>query len=171
MEGPTGQNLGSSMKSDTAQDIESQLQKMGYILATPANPPIPSYYGLEDGTILSVLARINYVLVNTSESGTGAVNHTMDVGAFVPPDKRLHVPTPNKSPTIVNQDIKCIRLREEFNDYKVGDDIVVSAKAVVAQVDATDMCSNKGEPIYNVNAHPIIKVVDKRHHPFAQDMR
>ena len=143
---------------------------MGYILATPVNTPIPSYYELGDGTILSVLARINHILIKGS--GTGAVNHSMDIMAFAP--RRHKSPPaiqPNRPPNIVDQDIKCTPLREGFNDYNAGDDIVVSAKAVVAQVAVTDVYSNEGEPVYSINAQPIIKVVYKRQQPFASDMR
>lgn len=145
---------------------------MGYLLATPTRPPTPSYYELGDATILSVLANINHVLIDEPESGAGAINHNIDIRVFVPRRYKTHKPIQlDRLPTIIDQDLKCTPLKEEFNEYTVGKDITISAKAVVGQVAKTDAYSNAGEPIYNVSAQPVIKVVDKRRQSFAPDMR
>ena len=167
---PTVQQRWNRLVSDTPQSIMARIQNMGYIPAIPVGTPIPSYYELGDGTVLGVLARVNHILIKGS--GMGAVNHSMDVMVFAPRRDKHHPPAqPNRPPTIVDQDVKCTALREEFNDYNIGSDLVVSAKAVVAQVAVTDLYNNEGEPIYNINAQPIIKVVDKRQQPFTPDMR
>ena len=89
------------MRSNRSGGIEPRIHDMGYILATPADTPIPSYYELGDGTILSVLARIDHILVK--ESGTGAVNHTMGIMAFVPRRHQSPPPMqPNMTPNIVD---------------------------------------------------------------------
>lgn len=136
---------------------------MGYLIATPINPPIASFYKLEDGTILSALVRINHVLTDPSGSALGAVNHGIDLQTFVPSrSKSPRLLQQNQSPTIIDQDVKCITIREEFNDYTVGDDIMVSAKAVVGQVMKTDAHTQLGEPIYNINVQPMIKTVTNK---------
>ena len=141
-------------------------------MATPVSTPVPSYYELGDATILSVLVNINHVLIEKPESETGAINHSMDIRAFVPRRYKNREPLqPGQLPNMIDQDVKCTPLREEFNDYMVGEDIVISAKAVVGQVVKTDAYSNAGEPIYNVGAQPVIKVVDKTRGSFAPDMR
>ena len=149
-------------------DVEEQIRNMGYALATPIVPPIPSLYELGDKTILSVLARINHILTSTTGSGNNTINHSMDIRVFAPHrHKTRKTIRPNQQPNIIEPDIKCVRLREEFNDYTAGDGIVVSAKAVVGQVAKTDAYDNTGEPVYIVNALPAIKVVDKRLQSFA----
>lgn len=153
-------------------EIAEHVQAMGYILAVPKSTPVPSYYKLGDGTILSVLVKINHVLTDASESGTGAINHSTDIHAYVPHRYRPHISTqPDRPPAIVDQDVECTTLREAFNDYAIGEDITISAKAVVAQVAKTDAYSNAGEPVYSLNVQPVVKVVDKRRQPFAPDMR
>ena len=65
---------------------------MGYALATPIRPPIPSFYELGDKTMLSVLVRINYMLINAPESGAGTINHSVDMHVFGP--QRYKMPKP-----------------------------------------------------------------------------
>ena len=144
---------------------------MGYILAIPKNTPTPSYYKLGDGTILSVLVNVNHVLMDTPKSGGGIINHSTNIQAYVPHRYKTGEPTQlDRSPAIVDQDVECTPLREEFNDYVVDNNITISVKAVVGQVAKMDTYSNAGEPVYNINVQPVIKVVDKRQ-PFAPDMR
>lgn len=153
-------------------DIEKLVLEMGYVLAVPKSTPTPSYYRLGDGTILSVLVNINHVLTDALESGVGAINHNTDIRVYVPHRYKTHKPAqPDRPPNIVDQDVECTPLMEGFNDYAVGKDIIISAKAVVGQVAKMDTYSNAGEPIYNLNVQPVIKVVDKRQQSFAPDMR
>ncbi len=48
--------------SITLEEINQDIQDRDYILATPQNKIIPSFYKLEDDTILSVVYKINHVL-------------------------------------------------------------------------------------------------------------
>ena len=153
-------------------DVERQIQDMGYILATPIKSPMPSLYKLDDGTILTALIKVNHILTGVSRLGTGAVNHSTDIRVFAPSrNKAAKHMRPDQPPTIIDQDIQCTPLREEFNDYAVGANIIVSTKAVVGQVAKTDLHSEVGEPVYNINVQPVIKIVDKSQQPFAPDMR
>lgn len=153
-------------------DVDEIVRSMGYILATPKSTPTPSYYQLGDGTILSALIKVNHVLTDAPESGGGAINHSTEIHVFAPHRRKPRKPMqPNQPATIIDQDVQCTPITEEFNDYAVGKDIVVSAKAVVGQVTKTDTYSNEGEPVYSINVQPVIKVVDKRRLPFAPDMR
>ncbi len=163
-----GLSVWRGMKSNMVPGIASKIEVMGYILAIPAHTPVPSYYELEDGTILSVLTRINHALV--SRSG-GAVSHSTETFAFTPHRHMSPKPTQPKPPTIIDQDVKFTLLREEFNEYSVGNDITVSAKAVVSQVAKFDTYSDEGEPIYSVNSQPVFKVVDKRRQPISSGQK
>lgn len=154
------------------EDIARHIQDMGYILATPTRPPTPSYYKLGDSTILSVLISINHILMDKPESGAGSINHSMNIQVFVPRRYKMDKPVqPGRQPNIIEQDVKCTPLKEEFNEYAVGPDIIIGVKPAIAQVVKTDAYSNAGEPIYNINVQPVIKVVDKRQQAFASDMR
>ena len=109
------------------------------------------------------MVSVNYILSDMPDSGTGLVNHRISIDTFVPNrNKTTNAIPPNKSPTIINQDVKYETVREEFNDYAVGNSIVVSAKAVLGQIRKTDSYNQVGEPIYDLNVQPIIKIVDKR---------
>ena len=144
-------------------NVENVIQDMGYVMARPKSIPIPSYYKLEDGNILSVLVRINYVLMNASESSDGSVNYSTDIHVFSPNKHKSYKSTSsNRPPAITNQDVKYTSIKEGSNDYVVGEDIIVSVKAVVAQIAKTDAYSNEGEPIYNINVQPMFKLIDKR---------
>lgn len=153
-------------------DVEGVVQDMGYILAVPKNTTTPSYYKLGDGTILSALVKINHILIDAPESGGGVINHSIDIRVYVPHRLKTSKHTqPNRPLSIVDQDVDCTIINEVFNDYAVGNDITVSAKAVVGQVIKTDAYSNEGEPVYNINVQPVIKVVDKRQQWSASNMR
>ena len=153
-------------------DVEKLIRSMGYISATPKSTPTPSYYKLEDGTILSVLINVNHVLMDTPKSGGGIINHGTDIRVYVPNRYKTNKTTqPDRSPAIVNQDIGCTPLREEFNNYTVDNNVTISVKAVVGQVVKMDAHNNVGEPVYNIDVQPVIKVVDKRQQPPAPDIR
>lgn len=155
-----------------ATDIMDLVRDMGYIVAIPKSTPTPSYYQLGDGTILSVLIKVNHLVTDSPQSGEGAINHSTEIQVFAPNrHKSRRIPSQNQQPNIIDQDIACTTIKEEFNDYLVGKNIIVSAKAVVGQIAKTDTYNNEGEPVYSINVQPVIKVVDKRRRPFTPDMR
>lgn len=150
------------------QDITETIQNMGYTLAIPKSTPTPSYYKLGDGTILSVLTKANYILTNALKSGSAAINHSTEIRVFTPQKNRQYKPIQsNQPPAIIDQDVKCTPIKEEFNDYAVGKHITISIKAVVGQVVKMDAYNNEGEPIYSVDIQPVVKVVDRRHQSSA----
>ena len=65
-------------------DVTEAVRDMGYVLATPKSTPTPSYYKLVDGTILSALIKVNYILMDTSDPGSGAINHSTEIYVFAP---------------------------------------------------------------------------------------
>ena len=122
--------------------------------------------------ILSALIKVNYILMNTSDPGSGAINHSIEMHVLSPRRQKPRKPLqPNQPPTIIDQDVKCTPIKEEFNDYTAGKYITISVKAVVGQVAKMDAHSNEGEPIYSINVQPVIKVVDKRCQSFVSDMQ
>lgn len=48
--------------------------------------------------------------------------------------------------------------REEWNEYKVDDTIKVMIKPVLVQVMRTGNLDPRGDPIYNVNIQPIMRI-------------
>ena len=60
-------------------------------------------------------------------------------------------------PSIINEDVQCDILREEFNVYTLSNNTVMSVKTVVGQVRKTDAYNDRGEPIYNVDCQPVLK--------------
>lgn len=139
---------------------------MGYIIATPQKIPIPSFYKLGDGTILSVLTRINHLLQDSFNPNKVSINSSVDIHIFVdgknrnPSDKQLSMGKISPS-SIIDDDLHCEPLREEFNVYNLSNDKIMSVKTVVVQVKKTDLYNDAGEPIYKVDSQPITKFKDK----------
>lgn len=147
------------------EEIEENIQSMGYVTAKPQSLPIPSYYKLGDGTIISVLIRINQISQDPDDRKRTLVKFSTDVRIFTDPKDRNPAgkqPSPqNPVPSIIDDDMECIRLREDFNRYDLSDGQVMSVKAVVFQVQKTDMHDSNGEPIYRVHSTRIVKFTEK----------
>lgn len=148
------------------KEIQKEVQCMGYITAVPQRTLIPSFYRLGDGTILSVLIKINHLLQKQSNPNSVAINSTIDVHVFVSQDKRnpsgkqLDLSESTIS-SIVDDDVDCKTLREEFNVYNLSNGYILSVKTVVGQVRKTDRYNPEGEPIYDIDSQPVIKFKKK----------
>ena len=144
------------------EEVEKEIQSMGYITVTP-RVINPSFYKLSDGTIIRVIAHINYLTPDPkSEQGFG-VNSLNNVSAFVPKEKRnptLYKPyNPSELQTeIKDPDMEPITLKEDFSVYDLSNGLVMSVKSVVSEISKTAFYTPEGEPVYIVNNVPIVKI-------------
>ncbi len=151
------------------EEIQKDIQAMGYITATPRKTPMPSLYKLNDGTILSITTHINHFIQDPLNPNNASVNMTPpQLLVFVPPDKRnLHGKQggPNVSVTITDEDVEYDTLKEDFNVYDLSNGAVFSIKTVLGQVQKTDLHTPIGEPVYNINSQPIIRIKTNNKRP------
>lgn len=143
-------------------EIYKNIQDMGYITTTSRHAPVPSFYKLSDGTILSLITHINHLVQNPINPNDASANLTTpQVLAFVPQNKRDpsgKQAGKNASMTIINEDVDYETLNENFNVYDLSNGTVLSIKTVLGQVQKTDLHTDMGEPIYTINSQPVIKV-------------
>ena len=147
------------------EEIFKEIKGMGYVTSTPRKILQPSFYKLGDGTILSVLIRINHLVVDPFNPNSVSLNSVNNVHVFVEKSKRQPgtESKPHKdSISIIDDDVECTTLREEFNVYDLSNGDTMSVKSVLGQVRKTNMFSNNGEPIYNIDLQPIIKIKRKK---------
>jgi hypothetical protein len=139
--------------------ILEQVKKMGYLLVTPEKIS-PSYYKLKDGTIISALVVPNYMIKDPNGVGGNTANVIL---AFVPPELRKPESFVPFMPTeiqknIIDDDLEFETLLENFSVYKLSDGATLSIKSIVSQIGKTKLFTQAGEPIYNVNVAPAVKV-------------
>ncbi len=140
----------------------NQITNMGYIETIPLKPIIPSFYKLEDGTIISVLCKLTHIL--KASTGTKHMNLIIndEVHVFVPPEKRIVPNKMSKNPdNIISKDVTHVPIKEEFNVYDINADFTINVKTLVSQVVKTNQTNLRGEPIYKVNLHPLIQIKQK----------
>lgn len=147
------------------EKIQEKINDMGYITAVPQKTPVPSFYKLGDGTIISVLTRINDVLKDPHNPNGIFTNTSTDIHVFVEPKNRgvpskiIQNPIPPSS--IIDEDLECMTLLEEFNEYRLSNNKIMSIKTLIAQVAKTNLYNSKGDPIYQVNATALFKFRNK----------
>ena len=144
------------------EEIVNRIKDMGYIIATPQRAPIPSFYELDGGTILSALVVVNHLLQDPTNPNGISINSSISISVSVPPNNRnprgkQSDPDTQVVPSIIDEDVQCDILREEFNVYNLSNNMVMSVKTVVGQVRKTDLYNDRGEPIYNVDCQPVLK--------------
>ena len=144
------------------EEILSNIKEMGYITATP-RVIYPSYYKLNDGTILKALVNVNYVLPDVHQPDGFSANTSNVISPYVPKEKRKpeayrpydHSELEN---SISDEDVEFEVLRENFSMYDLSNSLVLSLKTILAQVKKTSLIGIGGEPIYIVNMSPVIKI-------------
>ena len=143
-------------------EIVNRIKDMEYIIATPQRAPIPSFYELDGGTILSALVVVNHLLQDPTNPNDVSINSSISISVYVPPNNRnprgkQADPNTQVVPSIIDEDVQCDILREEFNVYNLSNNMVMSVKTVVGQVRRTDLYNDRGEPTYNIDWQPVIK--------------
>ena len=143
-------------------EINSKIEKMGYILAT-SSKIIPSYYKIKDNTILKVIVIINHLIPEKDFPDNFGINSTNIVSTFVPIEDRkpesfkpYHLTAIESN--ITEQDLEFEVLYENFTVYNLSNGWILKVKPVLAQVNKTKLFSVDGEPIYTVNIAPVLKI-------------
>ena len=150
----------------TVDNLNDEIKKMGYVIAIPRGTPIPSFYKLADGTILSAMIVVNHALQNPSKPDILSINNGISLKTFVPSSKRdlnkkrLAAQTGSIA-SIVDEDVQYETLHERFNEYNLSNGAVLGVKTIIGQVQKTALCNNQGEPIYNVDTQPMFKIKQK----------
>lgn len=123
-----------------------------------------SIYKMKDGAVIKMkIVLLKLVLTDVDELGNPrfAGGSNMVFVVSVPPEMKQ---APNPAPftqkqieeSVVERDIPFDTVKEEWNDYKVGD-IALSIKPVATVVSRTSLVDINGDPVYNVQYQPIIK--------------
>ena len=150
------------------EEVKNNLKEMGYIIATP-RIITPSYYRLKDDTIVQVSIHVNYIIPLPDQSSTApqfTVNSTTNIAVYVPKHKRrpeaFQLFDPSKVPSaVIDDDMEQEPLREDFSVYDMSDGTVLSVKIVAGQISKTKFYTQSGEPVYQINTTPIVKVTKK----------
>ena len=147
------------------KNIYNSVKEMGYIIATPRRSLEPSFYKLsKNDIIVSALIKANYCTSHPTEFNNASINTSTNVHIFVPiKNRKKNYMSQNIDPkiNIVEEDIEYDILKENFNVYDLSNDVIMSVKTVVAQINRTDSYSNEGEPVYSINVQPIVKFKKK----------
>jgi len=140
-------------------EIVKEIISEGYLIPKPIKIS-PSYYKLDDGTIISALVHPHYMLKDPHGMGG---NTTNIVSAFVPkdhrhPEKFTPYTVIDMSKDVVEQDVKFTPIVEDFSEYDLGDGAIMSIKSVISQISKTKYVTMGGEPIFSVQVTPINKL-------------
>ena len=110
----------------------------------------------------SAIVVVNHLLQDPTNPNSISVNSNISISVSVPQNNRNprgKQPDPDIQivPSIIDEDVQCGILREEFNVYNLSNNMVMSVKTVVGQVRKTDLYNDRREPIYNVDCQPVLK--------------
>lgn len=147
---------------DPEEVILQKIQEMGYLTVTPLKIE-PSYYNIDNGTILKVFTLVNAIHPNPKDPKNLVINSQDIVITFAP--QLQHGPPSNDVLTqkqiaegVIDEDVHVEPLRENFSVYTVSDGSTLSVKSVVGQVQKTKYHNREGEPIYVVSSNVIPKM-------------
>lgn len=145
------------------EEILKNITDMGYVTCIQSKIE-KSYYKLDDGTIVSAVIDINYIVQNRFASSGHSMNSTENIAVYVPtqnlmPEKYAIV-SPEElrsSSNIMIENVKYEVLREDYSTYTLSNDMILSLKTVVGQISKTKFFNQIGQPIYLITPHPITK--------------
>jgi hypothetical protein len=116
-------------------------------------------------------AKIRYILIKAMRHAQPDQfgNPTYDLNSqniigIVPSKSSLGTPSPpytrdELSSSITHNDMKFDAIKEPWNEYELKDGTVIRVKLVLTMIGETSKHEVHGEPVYLVNAQPIIKGV------------
>lgn len=154
---------------DSEETILQQIQKMGYHTVTPRKIE-PSYYKIDNGTILRVYTLINALHPKIKNTQTPDYTNQWDLNSvdivttFTPQSQRgapSNVVLTQKQMIegIIDEDVSIETLRENFSVYDVSDGTTLSIKSIVGQVSKTKYFNYEGEPIYMISTNIVPKLI------------
>lgn len=141
-------------------EIMHDIEKMGYsnVISSKVNP---SYYKLDDGTLLRVLVRLIGTAPVKGREDAFDMHTFNEITAFVPEKDRQRDLLSNNfqltAENLIHPDIEYKILREEFSVYKMDNGFTHSIRTTISQVGKYNQYRRSGEPIYNVMPVPIVK--------------
>lgn len=62
-----------------------------------------------------------------------------------------------RSDAVVVEDVKFDTIKEDWNEYKLPESVVISSKAILTQVAKTSLYDVTGDPVYRIQTQTIIK--------------
>jgi len=144
------------------EEVIQNIRDMGYVNVELATHH-PSYYKLDDNTIIKALVQIHALIPNPRNPEGFSVSSTNIINAYVPKENRnpeafVQYTSQQLNEGIVNEDVNFEVLRENFSVYKLSNGLTLSVKTVVGQIKKSRYFTQDGEPVYIVNTQPIIKV-------------
>lgn len=117
-----------------------------------------SYYYLKDGSVLKVkIIVVRLFTEGTDPKGNPVLGFIATNVMGVIPSKDLI----NNKSIPADDDVEFEIQKEEWNEYKLDDGTKIAMKPAIAQVMRKSTLDPKGEPIYNANIQPIIKLNKK----------
>ena len=148
------------------EEILDYIHGYGYLTVKPREI-LPSFYKLEDGTILEATIIIESIVPDPrQQSGYQIRTHNYSI-AYVPKEERK--PAEFKPfnyaeilTDVISEDVRVEILREEFSTYELSNGMVLNIKAVVGQIQKSRKRTELGEPIYSININPIYKFKKKQ---------
>lgn len=144
------------MLMDLAQ-IKKEITGMGYIIPTFENPT-PSFYRLEDGTIMAVLIRLLHLSPNPRNQSQPLTNSTTECLTFTRNRKPLSELKEAVSPAIKRENVPFDVLMENFNAYKLSNGVTVNVKTVLGQVNQVEGQIPDGGAAYTITATPVVNI-------------
>lgn len=146
------------MLDDKLAQIMGKITEMGYVV--PAfEGPTPSFYQLEDGTILGVLIRVHHLTVDKRSPSRPLVSSTTECSVFVHNRQAMpQQPEQMPSPSVKEENVPFEVLLEEFHPYKLSNGMTINVKTVLGQANLMDGYAFDGSPVYNVAAQPVFNV-------------
>ena len=147
---------------NSEEEINQNIINRGYILPK-TRVHYPSFYKLNDGTIIRVIIILNYLLPLPSKHDEYDVNTTNIVSSFTSMEKRrpnsfIPFSIEELKAGIIDEDVEFEVLRENFSVYDLSNGIILSIKPVLGQVKKTKFYSLQGEPIYITNVSPYSQI-------------
>lgn len=150
---------------DTFETIENRIKEMGYLIVKPLKIS-PSYYELDDGSILEALTRIDSIIKDKNNPNGFFVNSSNVTKVYTHAENR----DPSKFTVftqadlisgIIDQDVESKELLADYSEYDLSNDMIIKIKTVVSQIQKTKYYSQDGESIYIVSITPVIKQIKK----------
>ena len=124
-----------------------------------------SIYKTEDETIFRLkLLLMKLYLANIDKAGnaqftaSGQTFFTLSVPRELKGPKSERAYNPEEiADAVVVEDVKFDTIKEDWNEYKLPESVVISSKAILTQVAKTSLYDVTGDPVYRIQTQTIIK--------------
>lgn len=149
------------------EDVQEMIQNYGY-LTIKSSKIYDSFFKLKDDNILECKITFQGILVNPIDKQQINANLRTHFHVYSSVNDRafntpaLHVsdlnPSSSKPSKVVDDDVEFEILYDPFSVFTLNNDTVISIKHVISQIRKFDITTANGEPVYNVQTTPIVKI-------------